>query len=149
MNTQDTLKKKVPAQLIMRLHKAVGMLIFEAKEYLQNIPDSQQEILVSTAELFADGLIHDPVELDPLFISVIDQIKADARQLFLASHKREHPAFIIQRLLNDRYNIDWKTPFQLNPHVFWPLYLFNQVLDLSPSFLFPPSLISSPDTPDK
>lgn len=69
------------------------------------------------------GLYYDPVEDDPRHAGVFAKIDAEVKEA-LAGHPRKGSMGFIhiiwdtkQKILKQKYNIDWKTPAELNPQV--------------------------------
>ena len=70
-----------------------------------------------------DGIMHDSKERDPKYKMLIKQAEKEAEKNLLAkTHnlKNMEGYYHIfwdekQRILKEKYNIDWKTPQELNP----------------------------------
>jgi hypothetical protein len=69
------------------------------------------------------GLAHDPVEDDPRYAEVFKSIDGEVKALLADHPQRGGGGFvnihwIIKKdLLKQKYNIDWRSPEELNPHV--------------------------------
>lgn len=131
----DTKDDKISAKLIMRLRNAVGLPVSAAKDYLDKIPVSERELLVVTAERHNDGYIHDPIEDDPLFISVIDSVRKETeKELKIYQQKLidtsttqstftvnrvslKYYDIIMKRILKECYNIEWRSLREMNQHI--------------------------------
>lgn len=69
------------------------------------------------------GLNYDPVEDDPLYAEVFKRIDAEVKESMAADPRRGRRGSVHiywdtkQRLLKQKYGIDWRSPGELNPHV--------------------------------
>ncbi|GEM_PF-783492 len=71
----------------------------------------------------SSGLYYDPVEDDPRYADVFRQIDGEVKAA-LAGHPRKGSMGFVhviwetkKQILKNRYNIDWRTPAELNPQV--------------------------------
>ncbi len=71
----------------------------------------------------ASGLYYDPIEEDPRYAEVFSKIDAEVDEALGITTKGGGRGYIHviwetkKRLLKHKYNIDWRTPAELNPHV--------------------------------
>ena len=69
------------------------------------------------------GLYYDPIEEDPRYAEVFSKIDAEVNEALGITSKGGGRGYIHviwetkKRLLKHKYNIDWRTPAELNPHV--------------------------------
>ena len=69
------------------------------------------------------GIAHDPVEDDPRYAAIFQGIDAEVAALLADDPQRGSMGFVNivwatkQRLLKEKYGIDWRTPAELNPHI--------------------------------
>lgn len=69
------------------------------------------------------GLYYDPIEEDPRHAEVFSKIDAEVNEALGITTKGGGRGYIHviwetkKRLLKHKYNIDWRTPAELNPHV--------------------------------
>jgi len=84
--------------------------------------------LVEGTDYFEDneGLRHDIKERDPKLRSIINQADKEAEENLAKEHGGKLPEFLgichsiwdeKKRILKEKYNIDWKTPAEINPDV--------------------------------
>lgn len=128
------LSSTVSAKLVVRLRKAAGMTIAEARNYLLAIPVTEREIIVALAEQFGDGYIHDPIETNPAFLAVIEEVKQIAQKEYELRKKQleekstkelaiiEYRLIpkvhtIMKRILKENHGIEWKSIAEMNPHI--------------------------------
>ena len=64
------------------------------------------------------ALLHDPIEQSPAFQAVIGRVRAEAESLVDPALRVGRYAAVereIQRILLERYGIEWKTADEMNP----------------------------------
>lgn len=69
-----------------------------------------------------EPLKRDPIEDTEYFHTIIDQVRTEAESLVEPDIRLGRSLVVdreIQRLLKEKYNIDWKTPEEMNPN--WDL----------------------------
>lgn len=71
----------------------------------------------------SSGLYYDPVEDDPNYAEVFSKIDAEVKTALDLPTKRSGRGYVHifwgtkKRILKQKYNIDWRTPAELNPWV--------------------------------
>ena len=66
----------------------------------------------------ADTVLHDPIEQAPAFQAVIGSVRAEAEALVDPALRVGRYAAVdreTQRILRERYGIEWKTTDEMNP----------------------------------
>ncbi|NJD37696.1 MAG: proteinase inhibitor I4 serpin [Geobacter sp.] len=69
------------------------------------------------------GLYYDPIEDDPRYADVFKKINDEVKETLAGDPRKGSMGFVHtiwstkQRILKQKYNIDWRTPAELNPHV--------------------------------
>lgn len=67
----------------------------------------------------AEPLKHDPIEDTEEFKAIIDEVNREAEALVSSDIWYGRYFFVQQekkRILKERYNIDWKTTYEMNPN---------------------------------
>jgi hypothetical protein len=115
----------VSANLVMRLHRASKASVLQAKQFLEQFPTEEQLKYVEIAESKPNGNLHDPIQDDPNIRPIFESICTEAKEIAEAqwqpilssSPRRGFIHFywsIIKRLLWERYQIEWRSPAELN-----------------------------------
>lgn len=71
----------------------------------------------------SSGLYYDPIEDDPKYAEVFSKIDAEVKTALDMPTKRKGRGYVHifwgtkKRILKQKYNIDWRTPSELNPHI--------------------------------
>ncbi len=113
----------VDAKLVMRFREVTGLSPVLAQEFLEQLTEFDPETYVLMAQQAAPGMIHDPIEADPIAGPVIDRVLREveaevAAQWPSGKSKRGqcHRTWSLarQRLL-EQHAIDWKSPAQMTP----------------------------------
>ncbi len=122
--------------LVARLRKLSGQPISDCKELLSSISEDLAEKYVAKFEESRRSWFFDPVELTPEFEAVRDQVELMV-STYIEEWKAQHLAELKekglefmgvraashvaarekQRLLKEKYGINWKTPSQMNKNV--------------------------------
>lgn len=115
---------KVPAEVVMELRRRTGLGVLDAKHILEEAASSAFSERRMTAYLTQGGtLLHDPIQEDPALRSMFenveemvdDELKDEERRLgfcYLYWHTKK-------RILKEEFGIEWFTPGEMNPHVFF------------------------------
>ncbi len=122
--------------LIERLRKQTQQPIPDCKEVLSSISVELAEKYVARYEEKPRSWFFDPIELTPEFESIIGQVELDVSEFIeawkvqrLAELKEKGLEFMglrgmshvvareKQKILKEKYGINWKTPSQMNKNV--------------------------------
>jgi len=92
-------------------------------ETVKQIDKKTETLNIKSIERKQSGLAHDPVEDDPRYGEVFKSIDDEVKTLLADHPQREGEGFVSiywqtqKKLLKQKYNIDWRSPGELNPHV--------------------------------
>lgn len=82
-----------------------------------------EEVRPAPKKRASSGLYYDPIEEDPRHAEVFGKIDAEVEETLDIPSKGGGRGYIHviwetkKRILKGKYNIDWRTPAELNPHV--------------------------------
>jgi len=121
-------KMKPTAKNVIAVHKATGLTVFRAKQFILYNPDELCARIIK-AKSNALGL-YDPIEDDPSLSAQISEAKAEDEKIvdrmqaergldkslcyfgWCHTYWRE-----TKRILRDRFGIEWFSPAEMNPGV--------------------------------
>lgn len=136
MGLHGTYKFVSNTRLAARLRAATGMGWLEARIFLAGKTSLLCERIVSAKEKQKGGLLHDPIEDEPVLAQQVADAKRQAEAAFRSwvadcntdylrrglPHLAEHPRggchFIwleTKKVLRQQYGIEWFSPTEMNP----------------------------------
>jgi hypothetical protein len=131
----------VQADLVMKFRAVTGSPVLKVKRFLSQFPPERQGEYLEAAERYYGQELHDPVEDDPeirpLFAAICEEVQQEVevwylqRQEALAGSPTIAKMFESRRgfshrywarvkeLMRERHDIDWKTPAEMNPGIYF------------------------------
>ncbi|WP_338846285.1 hypothetical protein V8J88_21310 [Massilia sp. W12] len=106
-------------------HKATGCPVLRAKEVLEGMePLLRERVLQAVSQKMRSRVLRDPIEEDPKASSIIAQAREEAevivKQRGLSGKGVCHSIWFEQaRILQDKFQIKWFSPKEMNPGVFF------------------------------
>lgn len=92
-------------------------------ETLQECQKTCEQSKPTPKKRASSGLYYDPVEDDPRYAEVFNRIDEEVKTALDLSTKHRGRGYVHifwdtkKRILKQKYNIDWRTPAELNPQV--------------------------------
>jgi len=140
--TSQTNQQKVPADLVMRLRRATGLPVMVCKDYLRTVdPDLLQRILMAYEDgSVGSSYLRDPIEFDPRYAHAFAEAEVETQREVAAQIEEqrqdlrerglEHLEYLLkrtghlhwntkQRILKEQFDIDWKTPSEMNSRIYF------------------------------
>jgi|GEM_PF-3842981 len=131
---------RVDNQLVIRLYRAIGIPVMEAKRLLSNYSTDRQIEYVIAAENAENGILYDPIENDPTLgpiiktainsvaervnrehtarISELEKTSPTVAELFRTGRGQYHRIWHeTKKHLKHDFDIDWRTPAEMNPWI--------------------------------
>jgi hypothetical protein len=69
------------------------------------------------------SIVHDPIEDEPRYKNIFEVIDSEVDKLLKGHPMRDSMGFVHvfwktkKEILKQKYNIDWKSPKEMNPHI--------------------------------
>ncbi len=115
----------IPAKVVMQVHKDASLRVLEAKQFLEQAsPVFYERFLNAIDQKSLDvNYLTDPIENEPEMKEIIKQVRRkteaklhDRKKMRGFCHLYWHTQ---KRILKERYNIQWFSPVDLNPGIWF------------------------------
>jgi hypothetical protein len=112
----------IPAEIVMQVHHATGLGILDAKQFLTQASLLLYSRLVEAAQTQSGEefrRLYDPIEEDPESVKAMQQAEKETQEALSNSQRQMGFCHLFwntkQRILKEKYGIEWFTPVQMNP----------------------------------
>ncbi len=115
-------KEKIAASAVMKIRRATGLGVLDAKHLLSTASPLFRERLELAAEYQcteSDDILHDPIEDDPQTKAIIEQAEIETKTRLSGERRRMGFCHLYWKtkkaILKEKHGIDWFTPIEMNP----------------------------------